>query len=164
LRSQLSSFIETPPFRQGKGDATPPYLIRLPPPKISLSEWQASKHRRKRPPQSTFARAGNYPASVNAFWQSIVTSHGGDVYDCFFLAMAYWKMDDKDKAKKWYDKGDFIMPRFDPNNEELLRFRAEADEVTGLAKAKSDKPRIEVQPIRLVEPVRVYQDEQKRGR
>ena len=57
---------------------------------------------------------------------------GGDSLDWFFLAMADWKLGNKDAARVWYDKALEWMEKNDPANEELIRFRAEAAELLGL--------------------------------
>ena len=54
---------------------------------------------------------------------------GGDAFDWFFLAMAHWQLGDKAAARKWYDQAVRWMETNKPQNEELLRFRAEAQEL-----------------------------------
>ena len=49
--------------------------------------------------------------------------------DWFFLAMAHWKLSEKDKARAWYDRALQWMEKNQPQNEELRRFRAEASEL-----------------------------------
>src|SRR5262245_57753761 len=50
-----------------------------------------------------------------------------DVHSGLFLAMAHWHLGSKDKARKWYDQAVQWMEKNQPKNEELLRFRAEAE-------------------------------------
>jgi hypothetical protein len=52
--------------------------------------------------------------------------NGGDAIDWFFLAMAHWQLGDKPQARTWYNKAVPWMEKNQPENEELLRFRAEA--------------------------------------
>jgi tetratricopeptide (TPR) repeat protein len=52
------------------------------------------------------------------------TGHNG-----FFLAMAHWQLGNKDEAKKWYQRAVRYMDKHDARNEELGRFRAEAEEL-----------------------------------
>ena len=66
---------------------------------------------------------------------------GGDSFDWFFLAMAHWQLGGKDKARKWYEKGIKWMEKnqkqLEQNkqwDEELRRFRAEAEELLGVKK------------------------------
>ena len=48
--------------------------------------------------------------------------------------MAHWQMGDTEQARKSYDQAVTWMEQTQPQNEELLRFRAEAEE---LMKGKS---------------------------
>ena len=54
---------------------------------------------------------------------------GGDSADWFFLAMAHWQLGEKDKARQWYDRAVEWMDKNEPMNEELRRFRNEAEEL-----------------------------------
>jgi WD40 repeat protein len=80
-------------------------------------------------------RAGNWKEAVGALEKSIELRKGGDSFDWFFLAMAQWQMDEKEKAHKWYDQAVQWMDKNQPNNAQLNRFRAEAAELLGM-KAK----------------------------
>jgi hypothetical protein len=60
--------------------------------------------------------------------------NGGDSFDWFFLAMAHWQLGDKDQARKWYGQALAWMEKNQPNDDELRRFRSEAEEVLGLKK------------------------------
>jgi serine/threonine protein kinase/tetratricopeptide (TPR) repeat protein len=53
-------------------------------------------------------------------------------FNGFFLAMAHWQLDHKDEAHKWYDRSVEWMEKNQPKNEELARFRAEAEKVLGI--------------------------------
>ncbi len=61
---------------------------------------------------------------------------GGTACDFFFLAMAHWQLDHKDEARQWYEKAVEWMEKNRPDNDELRRFRAEAEELLGL----TDRP------------------------
>ena len=54
---------------------------------------------------------------------------GSTSFEWFFLAMAYWQLSEKQKARPWYEKAVEWMDKHDPKNEELRRFRAEAEEL-----------------------------------
>ena len=82
-------------------------------------------------------RAVNWNESVDALQKSMEFSNGGDSFDWFFLAMASWQLDQKEEARKWFDQAIEWMDKNEPNNEELLRFRAEAAELLGI----HDKPK-----------------------
>jgi serine/threonine protein kinase len=52
---------------------------------------------------------------------------GGDSLDWFFLAMAHWGLGDRDQARTWFDRAVQWMDKNKPHNDELRRFRAEAE-------------------------------------
>ena len=74
-------------------------------------------------------RAGAWSEAVAAFEKSMELRQGGDSFDWFFLAMAHWRLGDKDKARKWYDRAVQWMDKNHPKNAELRRFRGEAAEL-----------------------------------
>jgi serine/threonine protein kinase/Flp pilus assembly protein TadD len=74
-------------------------------------------------------RAGNWKEAVVALQKSMALGKGGDSGDWFFLAMAHWQLGEKQDARHWYDKAVQWMDKNQPNNEELRRFRAEAEEL-----------------------------------
>jgi hypothetical protein len=45
------------------------------------------------------------------------------------MAMAHGRLDQKDEARRWYDRAVQWMEKNAPQNVELLRFRAEAAEL-----------------------------------
>jgi tetratricopeptide (TPR) repeat protein len=49
----------------------------------------------------------------------------------FFLALAYWQLGEKEKAREWYDKGVQWMQKDRADDIELKRFRAESAELLG---------------------------------
>jgi tetratricopeptide (TPR) repeat protein len=79
---------------------------------------------------------GDWKACVQAVTKSMELRKGGASYDWFLLAMAHWKLGEKDKARERYDKAVEWMDKNEPNNEELRRLRAEAAEVLGVDKRK----------------------------
>ena len=50
-------------------------------------------------------------------------------FNAFFLAMAHWQLGHKDEARAWYDRAVAWTDKHLPKNEELVRFRAEAEEL-----------------------------------
>jgi tetratricopeptide (TPR) repeat protein len=82
-------------------------------------------------------RAGDFKQAVADLERSTQIGKGGTSADFFFLAMAHWQLGDKDQARKWYDRGIEWMDKNSPQNEELRRFRAEAEE---LLKIPNPKP------------------------
>jgi tetratricopeptide (TPR) repeat protein/tRNA A-37 threonylcarbamoyl transferase component Bud32 len=82
-------------------------------------------------------RAGNWPAAVAALERSVAQSAGGNAYDWFFLAMAYWQLGDRQQARQWYDKGVKGLETIRPEDYDLPGFKEEADGVLGLATANT---------------------------
>ena len=74
-------------------------------------------------------RAGDWKAAVDGPGQVDGTPQGRRRIDWFFLAMAHWRLGEKEEAHKWYDKAVEWMDKNHPKNEELRRFRAEAEEL-----------------------------------
>ena len=56
-------------------------------------------------------------------------SSGGDNTNFLFLAMAHWRLGQKDAAHHWYDRAAKWIEENAPGDEELLRFRAEAEQL-----------------------------------
>ena len=65
----------------------------------------------------------------------------GDSFEWFLFAMAHWKLGNKNEARKWYDKAVAWMDRNQPKEEEHRRFRAEAEDLMGVAGAAEPAPR-----------------------
>lgn len=78
-------------------------------------------------------RAGEWSAAVETLTQAMALRDGGDARDWLFLAMAHWQLGEKELARKWYDRAAGRMEKHQPSDDELERFRAEADELLGLA-------------------------------
>jgi hypothetical protein len=51
---------------------------------------------------------------------------GGTSFDWFFVAMAHWRLGDHNKARIWFDRAVQWINRHKPHDDELFRFRAEA--------------------------------------
>jgi serine/threonine protein kinase/Flp pilus assembly protein TadD len=74
-------------------------------------------------------RAGNWQDAIEWLEKSMALRTGGDSFDRFFLAMAHWQLGNKDEARKWYAKAVEWMDANKPQDQQLLRFRAEAEEL-----------------------------------
>jgi superkiller protein 3 len=77
-------------------------------------------------------RAGDGKASIEALAKSIAlptSPPGGAARQWFLLAMAHWQLEDKDEARRWYDKAMQWMDQQKVPNEELGRLRVEASEL-----------------------------------
>jgi tetratricopeptide (TPR) repeat protein len=79
-------------------------------------------------------RNGDWKAAIEALMKSVQLRKEGDSFDFFFLAMAHWRLNDKDKARDWYHRAVAWMDKNNPQNEELKRFHVEAAALLGLAK------------------------------
>jgi WD40 repeat protein/serine/threonine protein kinase len=77
-------------------------------------------------------RAGEWKASLAALQRSMDLRKGGDGNDWFFLAMAYWQLGEKEKARQQYDRAVDWMDKNKPQDEALSRFRAEAAALLGI--------------------------------
>src|SRR5262249_43214545 len=55
-------------------------------------------------------------------------------YNGFFLAMAYWRIGEKDKAHDWFGRAVKGMAKGNPHDDQLRRFHAEAAELLGVSK------------------------------
>jgi serine/threonine protein kinase/Flp pilus assembly protein TadD len=82
-------------------------------------------------------RAGNGKETVAALEKSMQLRGGGDSYDWFFLAMAHWRLGEKDKARQWYDRAVQWMDKKMSKDKELGRFRAEAAELLKIEAMKN---------------------------
>jgi tetratricopeptide (TPR) repeat protein len=70
-------------------------------------------------------RNGDNKAAIQELQASMTQRGGGDSYDWFFLAMAHWRLGDRDDARMWFDRAVQWMDSHEPNGE-FRRFRAEA--------------------------------------
>jgi len=81
-------------------------------------------------------RAGNPEEAIAALEKSLDVANGLDrAYVCedwFFLAMANWKLDRKDEARKSYDRGVEWLAKKASKDDKLRHFRAEAAEILGI--------------------------------
>ena len=76
-------------------------------------------------------RAGEWQEAIDALEKSqdLQDLHS---YDFFFLAMAHWQLGHKQEAQRYFERAVEWMDVKGPRNEELLRFRAEAEELLGI--------------------------------
>jgi tetratricopeptide (TPR) repeat protein len=81
-------------------------------------------------------RTGDWQAAIAALDKSMALGRGGDSIDWFFLAMAHWRLGNKDEARQRYVRAVQWMEKNAPGNEELIRFRAEAAELLGVNEKK----------------------------
>jgi serine/threonine protein kinase len=72
-------------------------------------------------------RNGDNKAAVAELGTAMNLRAGGDSLDWFFLAMAHWRLGNRDEARTWFDRAVQWMDRYKPRDVELRRFRAEAE-------------------------------------
>jgi Flp pilus assembly protein TadD len=72
-------------------------------------------------------RHGDDKAAILELEKSMSLRAGGDSFDRFFLAMAHWRLGDRAKARSWFDRALHGMDKHKPHDDELCRFRAEAE-------------------------------------
>jgi serine/threonine protein kinase/WD40 repeat protein len=82
-----------------------------------------------------YYRAGEWQSARSALEKSML-HQGGTSWDWFFLAMTHRRLGDPSNARLCYEQAVRWMEEHEPQNEELLRFRAEAE---GLLTAKAKK-------------------------
>jgi serine/threonine protein kinase/Flp pilus assembly protein TadD len=80
--------------------------------------------------------AGNWKEAVAALEKSMELHKGGDSNDWFFLAMANWQLGKDEKARLWYEQAVAWMDKNQPQNEELVRLRADTAKLLGIAEGK----------------------------
>jgi serine/threonine protein kinase/Flp pilus assembly protein TadD len=79
-------------------------------------------------------RVEDWPAAIAALLKSVDLSQGGSAENCLFLAMAQWRLDKKETARRWFALGQQRAANSNLANEDALcRFRAEAAALLGLS-------------------------------
>ena len=68
-------------------------------------------------------RNGQWSEAITALEKSVEISSGGTPADWLFLAMAHWQLNQKEEARKWYDKAVAWINSKASADAELLRFR-----------------------------------------
>jgi serine/threonine protein kinase/Flp pilus assembly protein TadD len=114
------------------------FLVANPEPRLwnpAKAVQLALKTVRARPKHATFwntlgvahYRNGDDKAAIAALETSMSLNGGGDSLDWFFLAMAQHRRGNAGAARKYLDQAVQGMVKHMPNNDELRRFRAEAE-------------------------------------
>ncbi len=73
-----------------------------------------------------YYRSGNIRAAVAELEKSMSLQAGGTPFDWFFLAMAHWRLGDRDLARTSFTRAEEWMANRKSHDEELCRIRAEA--------------------------------------
>jgi tetratricopeptide (TPR) repeat protein len=85
-----------------------------------------------------YYRAGDWGEAIAALEKSLEMNP--DRFNYFFLAMAHWQRGNQSEAKLWYDNSVEWMEKNRLNDEpDLIRFRAEAEELMGIEQKKQHK-------------------------
>jgi tetratricopeptide (TPR) repeat protein len=71
-------------------------------------------------------RAGDWKAAVAALQKATEIRSGGDSAEWFLLALAHWRLGDRQQGRAWYDRAIRWMDKNQPRDENLRRWRAEA--------------------------------------
>ena len=74
-----------------------------------------------------YYRQGDDRAAIAELETAMSMQAGGNSFDWFFLAMAHWRLGDRNQARTWFDRAVQWMARHQPHDGELCRFRAEAE-------------------------------------
>jgi tetratricopeptide (TPR) repeat protein len=72
-------------------------------------------------------RNGDDKAAVAELERAMNLRAGGDSFDWFFLAMAHWRLGEREKAQAWFNRAVQWMEKNRPHDEQLRRFRTEAE-------------------------------------
>src|SRR5262249_54638712 len=86
-------------------------------------------------------RAGDWKAAIAALegpMELVAVGNEYELYDTFFLAMAHWQLGENEEAWRFYDRAAPGMDKNQPQNDELKRFRAEAEALLGLGDLPAD--------------------------
>ena len=80
-----------------------------------------------------YYRQGAWREAITALKKSAELQSEADLHASvpLFLAMAYWRLDEHEQARTWHEKAVESM-KGKPINNEVKRFRAEADELLGI--------------------------------
>jgi serine/threonine protein kinase len=143
--SQARDFVErtVAPFPEDPHHEYSLFLLTCPDPK-----WRNAKRAREwagnaaeRHPASAEAwnalgiahyRLSDYPSAIAALKKAASLRSDEHAADEFFLAMAYRQVGDERQAREWYGKAVAWMERNRLQDQELLRYRAEAADVLGI--------------------------------
>jgi tetratricopeptide (TPR) repeat protein len=85
-----------------------------------------------------YYRAGQWDAALQALREAGRHSQPGQRMDLFFLAMTYWKLDNKTEARKQYGEAEAWRRRHVPNMAEPAVFAREAAQLLGMDAQQPD--------------------------
>ena len=76
-------------------------------------------------------RSGDWTGAKKALETALLKKKARFAFDGFFLAMTLWQLGEQDSARQLFLKSEEWRLRNEPENVELLRFRAEAEQLVG---------------------------------
>ena len=79
----------------------------------------------------TYFRADKWQEAIASLQKSMELAAGGDAYDWFFLAMAYWKLGDQEQSRVWYQKAVAGTRDKQPDDQQLRRLWTESADLLG---------------------------------
>jgi tetratricopeptide (TPR) repeat protein len=85
-----------------------------------------------------FYRTGQWQEATEALRKSVELSSGDNPCEWLFVAMAQWQLGEKDQARRSYEKAVAVI-RQGEADDELSRFRAEANALLGMSEARGVK-------------------------
>ncbi len=83
---------------------------------------------------AAYYRMGEWQKAIEALNESMRLRKGGDPTDWFFLAMAHWRMGNKDEGRTWHRKAVEWMNKKQSQDEESGQFRAESAQLLATEK------------------------------
>src|SRR5262249_46047140 len=121
VNNELAWFLATSPEPRLRDAARAVRLAK----KVVTVQPESANYRN--PLGVAYYRSGDDRAAVAALETAMSLQAGGNSFDWFFLAMAHWRLGDRNKARTWFDRAVQWMDRHKPHDAELRRFRAEAE-------------------------------------
>jgi tetratricopeptide (TPR) repeat protein len=76
-------------------------------------------------------RIGDWQKAETALLQATRLQNGGGCAQWLFLAVAYHQLGDYTRARRWLEKANVWMEKNQPVNEDIARFRSEAEKIMG---------------------------------
>ncbi len=77
-------------------------------------------------------RRSDFPAALEALERCADLPSSRQAASWFFLAMTHWQLDNKQEARRWYEKASQWTRENLPHNWELSQLRAEAATLLGV--------------------------------
>ncbi|MCE9527109.1 MAG: protein kinase [Planctomycetales bacterium] len=85
-------------------------------------------------------RVGNWKDAVAGLEKAMALSKGGNSFNWFFLAMAYWQLGDQGESRGWHEKAVAWMNKHRPKDEELRHIQSESAELLKTENKKNPNP------------------------